>query len=641
MLRRLLAGLRYRTVAGLLIGFVAFAGVLGSRFAGWLETWELEVFDLVLRSVPTLPGEPPLLMVWIREEEIAEFGHPLPDELLARAIEVLDEAGPRAIGVDLFRDRAGAASLAAVVVGNPRVVMVEKVADERSPGVARPPFLPDRAQVGAADLVPDPDRVVRRALLYLRDRDESVRSFALQLALRYLGEEGIREMPDPDQPDQLRLGETTIPWFDGNLGGYRDADAGGYQFLLDHRRSHRALRSVPLRDVLAGSLDPAQVRDRIAIIGTRSPSVKDDFGTPRSVGTEEGELVYGAEVHALAADQLLRHALDGAPPLGSPSESVEALWILIWCLLGGAIGTHVRSPLGLTGAVAVGSVLLVGGASLALRQALWIPVLPSGAGSLGALALGVAYVTQLERTEKAQAVRLFGKYVSRRVVDEIWSQRELFMEGGRPRPERITVTVLMSDLSGYTAAAESLDPAAVMDWIGAYMDAMARLVEEHGGIVNDFLGDGLMATFGVPLARTREEEIDRDARGAVECALAMARELDRLNESWRAEGSRTARMRVGILTGPAIVGSMGSAERLKYATVGDTVNTAARLESHDKASFAAEPETSFRILVGEATFRRLGDRFRSEALGPRALPGRDEPVTIYRILGPKGRTSSS
>jgi adenylate cyclase len=171
-----------------------------------------------------------------------------------------------------------------------------------------------------------------------------------------------------------------------------------------------------------------------------------------------------------------------------------------------------------------------------------------------------------------------------------------------------------------------------MDWIGSYLDAMARLVERHGGFVNDFLGDGLMATFGAPVRRAAEAEIDRDAESAVACALDMAEELERLNERWRRQGEPSARMRIGILTGPVIAGSVGSAAHLKYAMVGDTVNTAARLESFDKAAFDAEPE-GFRILIGEETHRRLGGRFRTRALGAQRLRGKGDPVPIYRVLG--------
>src|SRR5262245_10023386 len=264
---------------------------------------------------------------------------------------------------------------------------------------------------------------------------------------------------------------------------------------LDYRRAPRAIPGVALADLLDSRVDPSLVVGRVAIVGTRSPSVKDEFETPA------GERVYGAEFHASAVDQLLRLAA-GEKPIGASSDWVEVLATLAWCATAGLLGTRLRSPLGL--AVAVGAALLAlaaGGAAALRSAALWVPVAAPAVGGTAALGLSLAFVAQRERTEKAVAVRLFGTYVSRAVVDEIWRQRELFMEGGRPRPEEIMVTVLLSDLSGYTSASEKVEPAEVMRWIGSYMDAMAGLVERHGGIVNDFLGDGLMATFGAPIRR--------------------------------------------------------------------------------------------------------------------------------------------
>jgi adenylate cyclase len=624
--------LRSRTAVGLGIGLAVGAAVLAARRQGWLVPLELWAYDRGLAALPARKDPPPVALVWIREEEIAAYGHPLPDELLARAIDQLRRLGARAIGVDLYKDHSQSEALREAVLADLRVVMVEKLPDAEHPeGVARPPFLADRSQVGFSDLLADPDGVVRRGLLLLLDPGgEEVLSLALQLALRQLAPEGLGIAADPERPDRMRLGATTIPWLDADFGGYAGANPGGYQFPLDHRRAPGWLPSVALRDLLEGRAAPELFRDRVAILGTRAPSVKDAFRTPRGLCGDPP--VFGAEVHAAAVDQLVRHALRGERPIAAASEPVEALWIALWCAAAGVVGTRLRSPLGLALAAAACVALLAAVSLGALAAALWIPVAAPAAGGLASLGLALAWVTQRERAEKAVAVRLFGTYVSRAVVDEIWRQRELFMEGGRPRPERITVTVLMSDLSGYTSTSEKLEAASVMEWIGRYMDAMARLVEARGGFVNDFLGDGLMATFGAPVPRLREDEIDRDAVNAVECALDMAAQLERLNQRWREEGARTARMRIGITTGPAIVGSLGSRERLKYATVGDTVNTASRLESFDKDAFDAEPER-FRILVGEETHRRLGGRFHTRPLGARALRGKGEPVEIYRVLG--------
>jgi adenylate cyclase len=178
-----------------------------------------------------------------------------------------------------------------------------------------------------------------------------------------------------------------------------------------------------------------------------------------------------------------------------------------------------------------------------------------------------------------------------------------------------------------------MDPAQLMDWVNTYMDAMTQLVEQYGGVVDDYAGDGIKANFGVPVARTDEHEIAADAANAVRCALAMSRELERLDVSWQAQHMPTARMRIGITTGEVVVGSLGSANRLKYTSVGDTVNTAARLESFDKEAFEREVDSSTcRILISGETWRRVQGRFRVEELGAHALRGRGQSTEIYRVL---------
>jgi adenylate cyclase len=191
----------------------------------------------------------------------------------------------------------------------------------------------------------------------------------------------------------------------------------------------------------------------------------------------------------------------------------------------------------------------------------------------------------------------------------------------------------MSDLAGFTSVSEGLDAALLMQWIGDYLEAIARIVGAHGGVVDDFAGDGVKANFGVPLPRQSEAESDADAAAAVQCALALEPEIEALNRRWVARGYPPARVRVGIHTGPAVVGVIGSAERMKFTSVGDTVNTAARLESWHGDEFRAEAAT-VRVLASAETFRRLGGAFAAEALGKVQLKGKAEPVAVYRILGP-------
>ncbi|MEJ2090373.1 MAG: adenylate/guanylate cyclase domain-containing protein, partial [Gammaproteobacteria bacterium] len=146
-----------------------------------------------------------------------------------------------------------------------------------------------------------------------------------------------------------------------------------------------------------------------------------------------------------------------------------------------------------------------------------------------------------------------------------------------------------------------------------------------------FTGDGLMAWFGVPLVRTDPEEIKADATAAVRCAIRMSRALKELCRDWEAAGLPTARMRIGIASGDAVVGAYGSRYRVKYASVGTTVNTAARLEAHDKEGFDRQGSGN-RILVSGSTWDLLEGNIEGRNLGPTWLQGLPEPIRIYRIV---------
>jgi adenylate cyclase len=625
------------------IGLGVGAIVWGSRAAGWLAPIEFGAYDLFVRwhGSTALPDSR-VVLLRIREQEIEAYGHPIPDAVLARALRRLSGYGPRAIGVDLYRAPPGAASgheawdaLAATILGNPRIVALEKLPQHGEPGVPPPSFLAGGDQVGFSDLAVDPDGTVRRGLLFLWDEEERPSlSLSLQLALRYLADVGLTLAADPDDPERVRLGETTIAPLGPDDGSYVDADAGGYQYLLDFRRGAEAFPAWSLSQLLAGEIDPSSVEGRVVLLGTTAPSVKDDFRTAHS----GGRFVSGIDLHAHAVDQLLRTALEGEAPMSFWSEPAEVAWLLAWSLLGALLGIAFRSPLGLTAATAASLGVLIAGAFALFRMGFWVPLVPPGLATASAAGLVVAEVARRERAERAIVMDLFGRYVSRNVADELWKRRGEFMDGQRPRSRRLMITALLTDLKGYTSAAEKLDPAALMDWVNGYMAVMTEIVEAHGGFVDDYTGDGIKANFGVPLSSASEPQIGEDARAAVRCAVAMGEALSSLDAEWRARGLPSARMRVGVFTGEAVAGSLGSARRMKYTTVGDTVNTAARLESFRKEEFESEPESRssaalFRILIGDSTHRHLGDEFETECLGGHSLRGRSEPITIYRVWG--------
>jgi adenylate cyclase len=249
---------------------------------------------------------------------------------------------------------------------------------------------------------------------------------------------------------------------------------------------------------------------------------------------------------------------------------------------------------------------------------------------VGGLGLSVAWAASRERAERAQLMGIFARHVSPEVADAIWRQRDEILVGGRLRPQHLTATVLMLDMRGFTENLKKFDPEALMAWLGDFIEAMALQVGEHGGVVDDYFGDGLKADFGVPIPRRSREAIAADAEHAVRCAVAMTAALERVNASHRARGLPEVGMRIGIASGAVVAGSIGSADRLKYTSVGDVVVTAQRLEATTSVAHDFE-RWPVRILIAESTRRLLEGRIEVEPVGSVPITRQDDRVPAYRV----------
>ena len=229
-------------------------------------------------------------------------------------------------------------------------------------------------------------------------------------------------------------------------------------------------------------------------------------------------------------------------------------------------------------------------------------------------------------------MNLFGRHLTPKSADQIWRSRDELLTKGQLLGQKMTATILFVDIQDFSAIAESMEPDRLMFWLNEYMNTMADTVLAHDGIIDKFIGDAIMAAFGVPLPRTHESEIARDAILAVSSAVAMAEKLRSLNHKWRQSGQPTISMRIGIATGVVVTGSLGSSQRMDYTTLGDTVNVAARLESYDK-SFGRGP---CRILISERTYHYVRDLFSTDLIGRVQLKGRQKAIDVYQVLGVPG-----
>ena len=641
---------RSRLAVSALITAVVFAVIAGARSIGWLEALELSTYDWLLRSRPRVEmDDTSVVLIKLREEEIQKYGHPLCDARMAVALAKLQDLDAIAIGVDIYRDipipscsgqlgnpqlPGENTDLAEVTLRDGRVVMIAKPLE--NPPIAPPSFLEGIGQVAVPDFNVDKDGIIRRGLItYHSHENVPYFSLSLQLALRYLQAQEIYPTNDPDQPELIRIGDMTVPMFQSNDGGYHDADAGGYHYLLDFALGQGAFPSYTLEDLYSGSIPEGAVRGRIVLLGTESTTVKDRFSTPLSAGRSEDPMMLGMEIHAHAANQLIRFASGEARAITSWSQRAEFAWTLAWCLLGGAFGYWSRSGwlTAISGLLGVG--VLIGACHVAMGRSIWIPLVPPLLATGVAAALVTSYRAIRERAERSEVTGLFSKFLRPEVAKAIWDQRDQFIgPDDRPRAQSIVLTSLMSDLQGYTTASESMDPASLMNWINEYMVVMANLVGDYDGVVDDYAGDGIKANFGFPIPSATEDAIGKDANNAVNCALAMGAAMDRLNTDWQSRDLPTGRVRIGIFTGPAVVGILGGRKSMKYTTVGDTVNTAARLESFAKDEFSAqEKRNNWRILIGDTTLQYLGGAYHTEDLGSHALKGKHETTRIHRLTG--------
>ena len=393
------------------------------------------------------------------------------------------------------------------------------------------------------------------------------------------------------------------------------------------------LQTFSLTDLLAGRVDARHITDRIVLIGVTAESVPDIFHIPVRYGLREGDQFPGVFLHGILIEQLLATALDGRASIQVMSETAESGWILLWGILAGGLGVFARSPLRFA-LIAVGGLFVMTAIVILLFwSGWWIPEAPAALTWFVATAAVVASTLGRERHERALLMQLFSRHVSRQVADSIWEQRQQLLEDGRPRPQELVVTVLFLDFKGYTAASEKMTPQALMAWVNAYLDAMTQVIMRHDGVIDDYAGDSIKANFGVPLKRASDEEVAKDASNAVACAVEMEQEMHRMNKRHEKDSLPTVGMRIGIHTGPVLAGCVGSAERMKYTTVGDTVNAAARLESLDREVVAETPgRRPCRILISETTAQCLDGRFQLERLGEVSVKGKAQAIVTFRVM---------
>ena len=388
---------------------IATTLVMVLRWLGLLQTWELKAFDQLLRTLPLESADQQFLIIGADELDINQYGHPLPDVIMAQVLDKLQQYQPSAIGLDIVRDQPvppnepnGYKALNLHFQKDQNLITVCAFDNNPEENISPPPNSPV-AQVGFVNLYSDKDLnkqddTVRRYLLSRTSNSDTSDSpctinysLGWQLAYLYLTAQNI---DITTIKDEWQLGNVITKRLQNRSGGYQHLDQRGNQVLINYRRTidpERIAPQVTVRDVLSNNVNPALIKGKIVIIGVTAASIQDSHNTPF------GE-IRGLYIHAHAVSQILNAVFKQRPLLWWLPQWADMLWVLFWSVTGGVIVWYFEIPLSQGLSLSICFVILYGCCWFLLANGGWIPLIPS-ALALGSSAVGVLAYTEFKNRQ--------------------------------------------------------------------------------------------------------------------------------------------------------------------------------------------------------------------------------------------------
>lgn len=360
-----------------------------------------------------------------------------------------------------------------------------------------------------------------------------------------------------------------------------------------------------LVDVLEGRMDLRTFKNSIVLVGAYAPGMQDSF----HVAVDRGELMYGVEVHANIIDSLL----DGKIVRDVPKLLATVITVLVLAVY--AFVAQRQKKLFMILSEGVFVMLLWLGAGIVLKKFLWI--LPLSGVEIGMVLLMTYFIVTkyvLEKLEKKRVLKAFERYVAPEIVKELGKDDAFESRLGG---ERRDIAVLFVDIRGFTTMSESLEPEQVVEILNEYLNLTSQSIFNNQGTLDKFIGDATMAVFNAPV------DLDDYVYKAVCAAYDMRKGAEVLEKKLTEQFGNSVQFGIGVNCGPAIVGNIGSVKRMDYTAIGDTVNTAARLESNAKRG---------EILISDAVYERIKDRIDAEPVGELSLKGKATKILTYRLI---------
>ncbi|HUQ30226.1 MAG TPA: adenylate/guanylate cyclase domain-containing protein [Candidatus Paceibacterota bacterium] len=555
----------------LIVASIAGFTIVSFHF-GFFNSWQEQLTDrLFIKS-----GQPEhIVIVAVDETSLGDIGQwPWPRSVFAKAIDALSNA--KVIGIDIdFSEpsRLGAGDdanlLSAFTRSKVPIVLPIEIGLEKSVTTAPLPEFRKATQQGFVDVNFGPDGILRGVTTSATLKSgETVSSFSALIA----------SGTAMDAPHAIRIA---------------------------YRGPGSTMLTVPITDVINGRVPPDLFQDSYVLIGATAESLRDFFKTPFG-------LMPGVEVHANALDTIIekRYLID-------LPQTLAWLLLAVLVLVGSALVTYVRNFLALTVSILVILLVLFVTALGLFSFGVIVPLLYAVLAFGLSIASTLSYEYISESKEKQFIRKSFQQYLSPAVVHELMQNPEKLALGGVKK----RVTVLFSDIRSFTTISEGMSPEELTHFMNEYLSAMTDIILEHGGLVDKYIGDAIMAFWGAPIENPNQEQ---DAARAV---LQMTKNLEELNQEWKSRGIPHIAIGVGLNTGDVVVGNMGSIKRFDYTVMGDEVNFASRLEGLTK-------KYGTTCLVSESTYQKIKDNtfFVTRELDTVRVKGKKESKKIYDVV---------
>ncbi len=573
-----------------------------------IERLESSVRDLMMRLRGDRPTSGDVVIVAIDDFSFNWTGYqwPWPRSYLAKIVNQVNRGGAKVVGLDVFLfetdpDPKGDAALAAALGQSPSAVSVIQIFNDASQNTLtlrtpRPEYRAVLDGLGLTSFTRDEDAVVRSVSAYDSFNGQTYYHWAFELTRLFL-DAGPVSAP---MGTSLTFDNHLVPLQSGQLLINFAGPAGTYP----------TYSAADVADGITLEQNPDAFRGKIVLIGATTLTLQDIYPTPFSAQ----KLMPGVEVVANTIDTLLQNKF-----LREPAPWIGLLITLAAALLAGLLirGGHPSLMISLLGVIMLVYAVVC---YFAFTQAGWF--LPLTAPE-SMLFLGVVLPT-LEQAvsqelEKRRVRNLFTRFISPEMVDQLISTQDI-----NSLNKRANLTILFSDIRGFTTMSEKLPPEEVAALLNSYLESMTEIVHRYGGTVDKYEGDALVAFFGEPVPYS-----DHALRAAY-ASVDMLLEIPGLVEKWAREGRQIQRFDIGIglNTGDVFVGLIGSAQRINYTVIGDNANLASRLQDLTK-------KYQWPILVSESTYQQIKDEFDAQWADSVVVKGKTEPVNLYKILGRK------